>query len=127
MSINTIAAASSLNYWQQEAQPVRTDYNVHGKKSAFEEILASLTALKAASESEVEQGISAVTLTKLLSDGSLLIQRVEGNKVISETKLEGGSALQQQHLMGLNGLATAYAGTAAMGSVGADSDFNASV
>lgn len=127
MSINTIAATSSLGYWQQQAQEVRNNYNVHAKKSAFEEILASLTALKAASDSDVEKGISAVTLTKLLSDGSLLIQRVEGNKVISETKLEGGSALQQQHLMGLSGLASAYTGTAVTGSVGADSDFSASV
>lgn len=127
MSINTIAAISSLNYWQQQAQEVRTNHNVHAKKSAFEEILASLTALKAATDAEVEKGVSTVTLTKLLSDGSLVIQRVEGNKIISETKLDGTNALQQQHLMGLNGLATAYAGTAAMGSVGADSDFSASV
>ena len=127
MSINTIAATSSLNYWQQQAQEVRSDYNVHNRKSAFEELLASLTALKA-TDSDVEEGISAVTLTKLLSDGSLLIQRVEGNKVISETKLEGGNVLQQPHLMaGLNGLATAYAGTAAMGTAGTDSAFSASV
>ncbi|SDP28466.1 hypothetical protein [Selenomonas ruminantium] len=126
MSINTIAATSSLNYWQQQAQEVRPDYNVHAKKSAFEELLASLTALKA-TDSDVEKGISAVTLTKLLSDGSLLIQRVEGSKVISETKLEGGNVLQQPHLMGLNGLATAYAGTAATGTVGTDSAFSASV
>ena len=127
MSINTIAATSSLGYWQQQAQEVRPANNVHTKQSAFEEILASLTALKAASESDVEKGISAVTLTKLLSDGSLLIQRVEGSKVISETKLEGGSALQQHHLMGPGGLPAAYTGTAMTGSVGADSDFSASV
>ena len=127
MSINTIAAASSLNYWQQEAQATQNIHSVHGATSAFGKILASLTAAEKAAESEVEKGVSTVTLTRVLADGSLVLQRVEGNKVISETKLDGSSVLQHQHLLGLNGLGTAYAGTAAMGSVGAGSAYNASV
>lgn len=127
MSINTIAATSSLSYWHQQAQPARTDFHVQGSKSAFEEILASLTAAKTAADPDVEKGVSTVTLTKLLSDGSLVIQRVEGNKVISETKLDGSNALQQQQLMGMNGLGTAYAGAAGMRSVAAESAYSAMV
>ncbi|SHK57093.1 hypothetical protein SAMN05216582_10811 [Selenomonas ruminantium] len=127
MSINTIAATSSLNYWHQQAQAARTSHSVHGATSAFGKILASLTAAEKAADSEVEKGVSTVTLTRVLADGSLVLQRVEGNKVISETKLDGSSVLQQQHLLEGNGLSTAYAGTAAMGSVGAGSVYRASV
>ena len=128
MSINTIAATSSLNYWQQQTQAVRPDNVVHSKNKSFEDILALLTALKATQDSDVESDVATVTLTKLLADGSLVIQRVEGNKVISETRLDGNNNfMQQQNVMDQSGLGTAYAGAAAVGSAGAESAFNASV
>ncbi|SEA29343.1 MULTISPECIES: hypothetical protein [Selenomonas] len=99
MSINTIASTSSLNYWQQEAK-ARTDYNLHSAAGTFGQILAKLTSSEAAADSEVESGVGAVTLTKLLADGSLVILKVEGNRVISEAKLDGTSVLEQQHLLG---------------------------
>lgn len=99
MSINTIAAASSLNYWQQQ-EHARTDYNLHSAAGTFSQILAKLTATQADANAEVESGISPVTLTKLLSDGSLVILKVEGNQVISEAKLDGTSVLAQQLLRG---------------------------
>ena len=85
MSINTIAAASSLNYWQQQ-EHARTDYNLHSAASTFSQLLARLTATQAAASSEEESGVSPVTLTKLLSDGSIVILKVEGNQIISEAK-----------------------------------------
>lgn len=126
MSINTIAATSSLNYWNQEAQ-TRTDHNVHSTAGSFGQILARLTATQAASDAETEDGVSTVTLTKLLSDGSLVILKVEGNRVISEAKLDGTSVLEQQHLMGQGTPLHSHAGAAMMGSVGADSGFSATV
>ena len=101
MSINTIASTSSLNYWQQQ-EPTRTDYNLHSASGTFGQILAKLTAAQAAKNSDEESGVSSVTLTKLLSDGSLVILKVEGNKIISEAKLDGTSVLEQQHLAGCN-------------------------
>lgn len=124
MSINTIAATSSLNYWQQENQ-TRTDYNVHSAAGSFGQILARLTATQAAADSELEDGVATVTLTKLLSDGSLVILKVEGNRVISEAKLDGTSVLEQQRLQGLNVIPQSYAGTANSGTAEAAS-FSAS-
>lgn len=126
MSINTIAAASSLNYWNQEAQ-TRTDHNVHSAAGAFGQILARLTATQAASDAETEDGVSTVTLTKLLSDGSLVILKVAGNRVISEAKLDGTSVLEQQQLMGQGTSLPSQTGAAMMGSVEADSGFSATV
>lgn len=125
MSINTIAATSSLNYWQQQAQ-AKTDYNLHSAAGSFSQILASLTASQAAAHTG-EDGVAPVTLTKLLSDGSLVILKVEGNRVISEVKLDGTSVLQQPHLMGLGSQSAAYAGAAETGSVDAEAAFSASV
>ena len=99
MSINTIAAASSLNYWQQQ-EHARTDYNLHSAASTFGQILAKLTAAQTEKGADVERGVAPVTLTKLLSDGSLVILKVEGNQVISEAKLDGTSVLAQQLLRG---------------------------
>ena len=99
MSINTIAAASSLNYWQQQ-EHARTDYNLHSAAGTFGQILAKLTAAQTETSAEVESGVAPVTLTKLLSDGSLVILKVEGNQVISEAKLDGTSVLAQQLLRG---------------------------
>jgi len=98
MSINTIASTSSLNYWQQEAQ-ARSDYNLHSAAGSFGQILASLTASQAAA-ANTEDSSNAVTLTKLLADGSLVILKVEGNRVISEAKLDGTNVLDQQSLLG---------------------------
>ncbi|BAL84188.1 hypothetical protein SELR_24800 [Selenomonas ruminantium subsp. lactilytica TAM6421] len=103
MSINTIAATSSLNYWQQQAQAVRPDTAVHSKSHSFEDILALLTAVKATQDSDVESDVATVTLTKLLADGSLVIQRVEGDKIISETRLDGSNNFMQQQIMSQNG------------------------
>ena len=99
MSINTIAAASSLNYWQQQ-EHARTDYNLHSAAGTFGQILAKLTAAQNETSAEVESGVAPVTLTKLLSDGSLVILKVEGNQVISEAKLDGTSVLAQQLMRG---------------------------
>ena len=99
MSINTIAAASSLNYWQQQ-EHARTDYNLHSAAGTFGRILAKLTAAQNETGAEAESGVAPVTLTKLLSDGSLVILKVEGNQVISEAKLDGTSVLAQQLLRG---------------------------
>ena len=99
MSINTIAAASSLNYWQQQ-EHARTDYNLHSAAGTFGTILAKLTAAQNETGAEAESGVVPVTLTKLLSDGSLVILKVEGNQVISEAKLDGTSVLEQQLLRG---------------------------
>ena len=99
MSINTIAAASSLNYWQQQ-EHARTDYNLHSAAGTFGRILAKLTAAQNETGADVESGVAPVTLTKLLSDGSLVILKVEGNQVISEAKLDGTSVLAQQLLRG---------------------------
>ena len=99
MSINTIAAASSLNYWQQQ-EHARTDYNLHSAAGTFGQILAKLTAAQNETGAEAESGVAPVTLTELLSDGSLVILKVEGNQVISEAKLDGTSVLEQQLLRG---------------------------
>lgn len=99
MSINTIAATSSLNYWNQEKQ-TRTDYNLHSAAGTFGQILAKLTATQSAADAETEDGVSTVTLTRLLADGSLVILKVAGNRVISEAKLDGTSVLEHQQLMG---------------------------
>jgi len=99
MSINTIASTSSLKHWQQQNQ-TRTDYNLHSTAGSFGQILAMLTATQTAADSEVESGVSPVTLTKLLSDGSLVILKVEGNRVVSEAKLDGTHVLDRQPLPG---------------------------
>lgn len=116
MSINTIAAASSLNYWQQQ-EHARTDYNLHSAASTFSQLLARLTATQAAASSEEESGVSPVTLTKLLSDGSIVILKVEGNQIISEAKLDGTSVLEQRRLLGK---AVPFAGQTAEADVAAN-------
>ena len=99
MSINTIASTSSLNYWQQQAQ-ARADYNLHAAAGSFGQILAKLTASQSVPDADVESSTTPVTLTKLLSDGSLVILKVEGNRVVSEAKLDGTSVLEQQQMLG---------------------------
>ncbi len=110
MDIN-VAAASNLNYWHQEAK-ARNATSAHYVAGSFGQILAQLTANEAESSSEVEDGIGTVTLTKLLADGSLVILKVEGNRVVSEVKLDGSSVVQQQQLRGLNVMQQSYAGAA---------------
>ncbi|MCR5758150.1 MAG: hypothetical protein K6F95_09620 [Selenomonas sp.] len=99
MSINTIAPTSSLNYWQQEAK-ARSDDNLHAAAGTFDQILAKLTASQAVAEVDAEESTTPVTLTKMLADGSLVILKVEGNRVISEAKLDGTTVMEQQHLLG---------------------------
>jgi hypothetical protein len=37
-----------------------------------------------------------VTLTKTLADGSLVLLKMQGNRVISEARLDGSTVLQQK-------------------------------
>ena len=76
------------------------DFFLTREASTFGQILAKLTAAQNETSADVERGVAPVTLTKLLSDGSLVILKVQGNQVISEAKLDGTSVLEQQLLRG---------------------------
>ena len=104
MDIN-IAAASNLNYWQQE-EKARSDYGLQSAAGTFGQILAKLTATQAAG-SETEDSVGTVTLTKLLADGSLVLLKMKGDRVVSEARLDGSTVLQQ-----LAGTAAAHRGYA---------------
>ncbi|MBQ1462538.1 MAG: hypothetical protein IIZ16_11010 [Selenomonas sp.] len=91
MDIN-IAAASNLNYWQQE-QKARSDYDLQAANGTFGQILAKA---KQAVVSETGDSAGTVTLTKTLADGSLVLLKMQGNRVISEARLDGSTVLQQQ-------------------------------
>lgn len=105
MDIN-IAAASNLNYWQQE-EKARSNYDLQSAAGTFGQILAQLTAAQAAG-SDTEDSAGTVTLTKLLADGSLVLLKMKGDRVVSEARLDGSTVLQQQ----LAGMAAAHRGYA---------------
>lgn len=105
MDIN-IAAASNLNYWQQE-EKARSNYGLQSAAGTFGQILARLTDAQAVG-SDTEDSAGTVTLTKLLADGSLVLLKMKGDRVVSEARLDGSTVLQQQ----LAGTATAHRGYA---------------
>ena len=105
MDIN-IAAASNLNYWQQE-EKARSNYGLQSAAGTFGQILARLTDAQAVG-SDTEDSAGTVTLTKLLADGSLVLLKMKGDRVVSEARLDGSTVLQQQ----LAGMAVAQHGYA---------------
>ena len=105
MDIN-IAAASNLNYWQQE-EKARSNYGLQSAAGTFGQILARLTDAQAVG-SDTEDSAGTVTLTKLLADGSLVLLKMKGDRVVSEARLDGSTVLQQQ----LAGTAAAHRGYA---------------
>lgn len=99
MSIQAVNAASRMQYGEQPEKPA-----VYIRKTAqpasFSEILESLTSAPAASDSSV----ATVTVTKVLPDGSLVLVKMQGNQVISQSKLSGASVQMQQNMLGSSGV-----------------------
>lgn len=100
MSIRAISGIRALSFWDES-----TGSSHHSKVGAaagdfsemFERVSAAMEA-DTSGESGQEDG-QTVTLTKILPDGSLLLTKMEGNRVVSETKLSGSGIQQQQNLL----------------------------
>lgn len=100
MSISAISASSSLSFDNQSANTMSSSHKTAATAS-FSDILASLTG---ASSGQAGGAEATVTITKVLPDGSLVIVKMQGNQVISESKLSGASVQQQQNLLGLSAM-----------------------
>ena len=99
MSIQAVNAASRMQYGEQPEKPAAYVRKT-AQPTSFSEILESLTSAPAASDSSV----ATVTVTKVLPDGSLVLVKMQGNQVISQSKLSGASVQMQQNMLGSSGV-----------------------
>lgn len=100
MSIQAIHAISSmLNGGQPENSSAYSHKTT--RPTSFSDILESLTSAPAVKDSG---NAATVTITKVLPDGSLVIVKMQGEQVISQSKLSGASIQMQKNMLGASGV-----------------------
>lgn len=94
MGIHAISNISALHYDNQYSDSSAGNKSKEAP-TGFREVLAEATAR---AKSEENQTAGAITVTKLLPDGTLVVRKMQGGRIISETKLSGATVQQQQNL-----------------------------
>ena len=84
-------AVTAVRPVQRSAQKEASD--------AFEDILEDLRRSDAADDRDDSAAEGDAVFTRLLSDGSVLVQVYRGSRLISETRMRGAHAAVQQQLM----------------------------
>lgn len=94
MGIHAISGIGALKY---ENQYSGSSAGNKGQETSadFREILAKATAKEKSAEKQLA---GTITVTKVLPDGTLVIRKLQGERVIAESKLSGATVQQQQNL-----------------------------
>jgi hypothetical protein len=98
MSVSAISGTSSLSYWNQSTGSASSS-KTSATSDTFSELLSQITGTSGTSSSSSGDAEDTVTVTKVLPDGSLVVMKMQGSKVISETKLSGASVQEQQNML----------------------------
>ena len=93
MGIYAISGIGALHYENQYSDS-STGNKSKEAPANFREILARATAQDKAEEKPMA---GTITVTKLLPDGTLGIRKMQGERIISETKLSGATVQQQRN------------------------------
>ena len=111
MSVRAIAGASrtnSLSYRAQSTASSLLPVKAKAVSGAFGELLSQITGASGTSDSSSGDAEDTVTVTKVLPDGSLVVMKMQGSKVVSETKLSGASVQPQNIPAAANTFTQAY-------------------
>lgn len=102
MSIHAIDGIRALHY---DSQHSGSSMENKAKQSSaeFSKILAEATARE---KVEPKEAAGTITVTRVLPDGTLIIMKKQGEKVVSQTKMNGATIQQQQNMLASGSLFT---------------------
>lgn len=115
MSVSAISGTSSLSYWNQSTGSASSS-KTKATSDTFSELLSQITGTSGTSDSSSGDAEDTVTVTKVLPDGSLVVMKMQGSKVVSETKLSGASVQPQNIPAAANTFTQAYSAGDALSS-----------
>ena len=115
MSVSAISGTSSLSYWNQSTGSASSS-KTKATSDTFSELLSQITGASGTSDSSSGDAEDTVTVTKVLPDGSLVVMKMQGSKVVSETKLSGASVQPQNIPAAANTFTQAYSAGDALSS-----------
>lgn len=99
ISLNNLSAA--YNREQQNVRPVMHEADKEEKPQGFGEVLAGVQ--KAESEGRAGNEVSTMTLAEVMPNGSLLVQKVDGDQLVDEQMLDVAKIQDQFNLQGMPG------------------------
>lgn len=100
ISLNNISAA--YNREQQTVRPVALEVDKEDNSKAFGNMLADLQKAEEVPQSG-ESAASTMTLAEVMPNGSLLVQKVDGDQLIDEEVLDGARIQERFDLQGMPG------------------------
>lgn len=100
ISLNNISAA--YNREQQAVRPVALEVDKEDNSRAFGNMLADLQKAEEVPQSG-ESAASTMTLAEVMPNGSLLVQKVDGDQLIDEEVLDGARIQERFDLQGMPG------------------------
>ena len=100
ISLNNISAA--YNREQQAVRPVVLEVDKEDNSKAFGNMLADLQKAEEVPQSG-ESAASTMTLAEVMPNGSLLVQKVDGDQLIDEEMLDGARIQERFDLQGMPG------------------------
>jgi len=100
ISLNNISAA--YNREQQAVRPVALEVDKEDNSRAFGNMLADLQKAEEVPQSG-ESAASTMTLAEVMPNGSLLVQKVDGDQLIDEEMLDGARIQERFDLQGMPG------------------------
>jgi len=100
ISLNNISAA--YNREQQAVRPVALEVDKEDNSKAFGNMLADLQKAEEVPQSG-ESAASTMTLAEVMPNGSLLVQKVDGDQLIDEEVLDGARIQERFDLQGMPG------------------------
>jgi len=99
ISLNNLSAA--YNREQQNVRSVVHEADKEEKPQGFGEVLAGVQ--KAESEGRAGNEVSTMTLAEVMPNGSLLVQKVDGDQLVDEQMLDVAKIQDQFNLQGMPG------------------------
>ena len=128
VGVNSLQNISGISWQSETRERSRQQVDKAGAADSFSQILARLQGTGVSDSDSTE---STTTLTKALPDGTLVIQKLRGAEVVSETKVMSSGLQQAQQelysLMGKNGqMMQAYIAGMGIAAAPAGAVFNAS-
>ena len=100
ISLNNISAA--YNREQRAVRPVALEVDKEDNSKAFGNMLADLQKVEEVPQSG-ESAASTMTLAEVMPNGSLLVQKVDGDQLIDEEMLDGARIQERFDLQGMPG------------------------
>lgn len=100
INLNNISAA--YNREQQTVRPVVPEIDKEEDSKLFGDVLSGVQKADEVPEAEESQA-STMTLAEVMPNGSLLVQKVDGDQLIEEKVLDGVGIQEQFNMQGMPG------------------------